>query len=316
MSRPRILYIYDVPNWGGEERGFYLQKYLSDIFDIDLIHEITIKENNYEIDKTYDLYYLAYHTMLGRGYTNYLDSKRIVCMITGRKVMMDIFKKSKEVMNEKIPKEEYLSSLMSKCCGVFVNNMLALKELKAWGKYKGTISYVPRGVDENLFKPIIDYPNDRFTLCYVGKPVPEKGLEDIIKPAAIKAGCNLIHNTKIWDEALPKNKMVSFYNKCNAYIVASTIDGTPNPMLEAASCGRPIISNIIGNAPEFIVDGYNGFLVRRDVESYVEKIQWMKSNFEKAKIMGENARKTILEGWTWRHSMQYEREAIKKALEA
>jgi glycosyltransferase involved in cell wall biosynthesis len=36
--------------------------------------------------------------------------------------------------------------------------------------------------------------------------------------------------------------------------------------LEAAACGRPIISNQIGNMPEFIKDGWNGFIVPRKLE--------------------------------------------------
>jgi len=71
--------------------------------------------------------------------------------------------------------------------------------------------------------------------------------------------------------------------------------------LEAAACGRPIISNPIGNMPEFIQDGYNGFLLPdRNVDWYVEKIIWLRDHRDKMIEMGLNARKTIEEGWTWR----------------
>ena len=105
--------------------------------------------------------------------------------------------------------------------------------------------------------------------------------------------------------------MRDFYNEGHVLMVASTTDGTPNPALEAAACGVPVLTNAIGNMPEFIKDGYNGFLVEREVSAYVEKLKWMKKNLDKVQQMGKNARKTIEEGWTWKHSMEYERKALR-----
>ena len=83
-------------------------------------------------------------------------------------------------------------------------------------------------------------------------------------------------------------------------MVASMEDGTPNPALEAAACGRPIISNQIGNMPEFIKDGWNGFLVERKIGAYVNKLKYLQENRNELIRMGNNARKTVLEEWTWK----------------
>lgn len=304
-----------MPNWGGEERGNYLKKHLSDIFTIDLTNEMEIKNNNYEIDQTYDLYYLAHHTMLARGFTERVPSGKIVAMVTVRKVVTNIFKNARPVHDKEMTHNEYIASLAKHCRAIFYNNLLCKEEVKF--NFAGIPRYyTPRGVDETIFiekKP--PPPLEKFTLCHVGKRIPEKGLDDFIIPSAEKAKCRLIYNTRIWDDALPKNKMCNFYNNCNAYVISSIMDGTPNTALEAAACGRPIISNRIGNMPEFIKDGYNGFLVKRDVEEYADKMRWMKNNYDKTVEMGKNARKTIEEGWTWRHSMEYERKAFKSVLE-
>jgi glycosyltransferase involved in cell wall biosynthesis len=95
--------------------------------------------------------------------------------------------------------------------------------------------------------------------------------------------------------------MPQFYQNIDVFIVASTTDGTPNGALEAAACGRPIISNHIGNMPEFIKDGYNGFLINGlDIGKYVEKIKILESDRKLLIEMGKNARKTVESGWTWK----------------
>ena len=98
----------------------------------------------------------------------------------------------------------------------------------------------------------------------------------------------------------------------DVFLVASVEDGTPNPALEAAACGRPIISNHIGNMPEFIKDGYNGFLVDRKIGEYVKKINYFKNNRKELIRMGKNARKTVLENWTWKKQAENYRKMFKK----
>jgi glycosyltransferase involved in cell wall biosynthesis len=96
--------------------------------------------------------------------------------------------------------------------------------------------------------------------------------------------------------------------------VSSETDGTPNGALEAAACGRPIISNKIGNMPEFIVDGYNGFLVPRNIEAYVEKLLYLKHNRTHLVEMGKNARKTIETGWTWKIQAENYRKMFRSII--
>ena len=143
--------------------------------------------------------------------------------------------------------------------------------------YDGQTFYAPRGVDPDVFYPEKEFEEKKdFVVAYVGKPVYQKGLPDYIKPACDIAGVDLIINDRNYTNALSPNEMRKFYNQADVYIVASTIDGTPNPALEAASCGKPVISNMIGNMPEFIEDGVNGFLVDMNVNEYVNKINILK----------------------------------------
>jgi glycosyltransferase involved in cell wall biosynthesis len=94
--------------------------------------------------------------------------------------------------------------------------------------------------------------------------------------------------------------MYKIYQEMDVFLIASVEDGTPNPGLEAAACGRPIISNPIGNMPELIKDGVNGFLVKRQIGAYVEKIRWLQKNRDKMIKMGLKNREEIEKHWTWK----------------
>ena len=61
--------------------------------------------------------------------------------------------------------------------------------------------------------------------------------------------------------------MARWYDSAAVLVVTSFSEGTPNVALEAAACGCTIVASRVGNMPELIRDGENGFLVERDPES-------------------------------------------------
>jgi glycosyltransferase involved in cell wall biosynthesis len=176
--------------------------------------------------------------------------------------------------------------------------------------------YLPNGVDANLFRPIEPIKeNGELIVGHVGKECPVKGQREYIIPAIQTTKAKSATNLRTWKDRLPHTEMPTIYNQMDVFVVASIEDGTPNPALEAAACGRPIISNRIGNMPEFIKDGYNGFIVPRKIGEYVNKIRYFQDNRSELIRMGENARKTILEGWTWKKQAENYREMFRGIFE-
>jgi glycosyltransferase involved in cell wall biosynthesis len=67
--------------------------------------------------------------------------------------------------------------------------------------------------------------------------------------------------------------------------------------------------------PEFIKDGYNGFLLdNRNVDEYVDRLKYLQNNRDKLIEMGKNARKTVEEGWTWKIQAENWRYMFKDIL--
>ena len=66
-------------------------------------------------------------------------------------------------------------------------------------------------------------------------------------------------------------------------------------MLEAMSCGLPVVSFSVGGIPDIIKNNHSGFLCNvNDLECMCEKIIWFYNNKDKIKIFGDNA-KVIVE---------------------
>jgi glycosyltransferase involved in cell wall biosynthesis len=260
--------------------------------------------NNNKTKKDYDLYYFLFHTMLiKKSVKRTLAKKKVITMVTVYPVIRPGFIKngaSSGKGNFSYAEENFLN-LANKCEAILANNIKSLNDLKRI--YKGNTYIATRGVDPDVFYPLTDKfikkPHNEFTIAFCGKPNPEKGFKSIIEPACKEAGVRLIDNQRNFTDALSEDDMRAFYNQADAYIVASTMDGTPNTALEAASCGKPILTNEIGNMPEFIKNGHNGFLIPLKLNKYINRIRWMAINQKRTFEMGQNARETILENWTW-----------------
>ena len=292
IRKPKILLISDVKDWAWWNKSEYIKKYLSDQFDIDLFAALT----DGPIDPVkYDLY-------LTFGFS-YIDLLRKV----------PYFKKITGVTAHRPLK--VIEPQMKKAYATHANSILLLNELKT---VHSNVFYVPNGVDEELFNITTPIPKERDNIIvgHVGKMFKEKGQVDFIIPAIEKAGAeSMLHTANHNNDMIKYNEMPLLYNKMDVFVVASIEDGTPNPALEAAACGRPIISNAIGNMPQFIKDGYNGFIVERDVDAYVEKIEWLRNHRDKMIEMGYNARKTIEKEWTWKLNVEAYRRMFNKILD-
>lgn len=121
----------------------------------------------------------------------------------------------------------------------------------------------PDGVDLELFKPL-PFP-DTFTVGWTGNPSIREGDYKgvgLIQDAASAAGIPLVIQS--FDKRISQAEMPQqFYRRISCYVCASEAEGTPNPVLEAAACGRPAITTRVGITGEVIWPGETGLFVER-----------------------------------------------------
>jgi glycosyltransferase involved in cell wall biosynthesis len=195
-----------------------------------------------------------------------------------------------------------LESLHEFSSAVFVNNLYLFREFEQL--LRVTLFYTPNGVDTAFFRPDPDrVARAGFRSGWAGSLSNQgrevRGYDDFIVPAVQRApGIELVTAARE-DRWRPQNEMLEFYRSLDVYLCASRFEGTPNPCLEAAACGVPLITTRVGNMPELIQDGINGFLVERTVDDFADKLKLLKEDPLLRKDMGRAARAHIA-GWDWK----------------
>jgi len=293
--KPKILMVCDVKGWAWWIKSHYIKKYLSNEFDIDIIN--IIGDGRKSINKKkYDIYFTFGYSFI--HYFNNIPKNKKITGITAHRNIKKI------------------SSSLKQAGFLHANSMLLYNEFKSINK---NIFYVPNGVDDQMFYKKKDYDlmnRDKIVVGHVGKLSPMKKQKEIIEPAMKqlkKYGFVYKPHYNNYKTKIPHNKMSDIYQNFDLLIVASIEDGTPASLLDGASCGIPTIGNNIGNIPEFVHSGYNGYNIgEAKIDNYVNL---MKKLTKKHIIqMGRHARITVENNWTWKIQAENYRKMFKKII--
>lgn len=202
-----------------------------------------------------------------------------------------------------------LATLAELARAVFVNNRLLLEEFRPL--LSQPVYYTPNGVDTGFFRPAMPQnppspppPVRPLRVGWAGSLTnhgpTHRGVHEFIAPAVAAvegAELRLAAREEKWRN---REEMLDFYRSLDVYVCASRTDGTPNPCLEAAACGLPVVTTRVGNMPEFIRDGENGFFVERDAADIAAKLRRLRDDPGLRERLGRAARATA-EQWDWRH---------------
>jgi len=176
------------------------------------------------------------------------------------------------------------------------------------------MTWISNGVDRAIYRISRRIesrePQILWTGCefHSGKHTNIKGYHEVLLPLAKRLEAWGIPYSfrkvisEIPERCFTTEEMVDWYNHGTIYVCASSSEGTPNPALEAASCGCIVISTAIGNMPELIEPGYNGELVERTVDALADAIRRCLPRYKEMAA----AMQRVIEGWDWRfRAVQY-----------
>ena len=116
---------------------------------------------------------------------------------------------------------------------------------------------------------------------------------------------------------VPPGQMNKWMKASDLFVLSSHTEGMPNALMEAMSCGLPVVATAVGGLPEAVGDCEGAILVPpKDVEALKEAIIKVVDNRELRVRMGAAGRKRAEEKFSIRRSakiiLDYLQEIIEK----
>lgn len=154
----------------------------------------------------------------------------------------------------------------------------------------------------------------RIKVLFVGNPRHPlessfaKPILDLIKRLKLKDTVYVIKN-------IPYTRMPEYYSAADALVIPSIYDAFPKVTLEAMACMTPVIASAIGGLTELIHDKKTGILVKpANPDELAEAIVNVVSSDDLRMKLGLNARKLVIDRFTWSHTAKRVMSVYQKIL--
>ncbi len=208
---------------------------------------------------------------------------------------------------------------------VLVNSHAVERELQERGVDAGQITVVPNGVDTALFQPSQVWPEDAGYILFVGRLVPQKGLDVLLKAFAVLVrrcpesrlsivgdGYLQLYLKRVarylgiagkisfidWSTGPP---LIRLYQDARFVIVPSYYEPFGIVALEAMACARPVIASRVGGLEEIVADGHEGWLVEAgDHLELAKRMAGLAADAAQRERMGRAGRLKA-QAFDWKH---------------
>ena len=130
---------------------------------------------------------------------------------------------------------------------------------------------------------------------FVGEPVTgiQPQIEQFIQDHMLDGRVKLLgakHNREVRELML----------KSDVFCLPSYGEGLPVSVLEAMSCGMPVVATSVGGIPEIVTPDMGGYLIApSDVESLVGALTVLRDHPERRQQMGEYNRRKVIEQYQY-----------------
>lgn len=212
-----------------------------------------------------------------------------------------------------------------------------------YGAPSARISVVPCGFDPDEFWPVtidarqqLGMSTDEFVLLQLGRMVPRKGVDNVIRATAIlrqqyQVPARLLvvgGNADLPDPAStpelgrlmaladelgvassvtftgqrPREQLRYYYSAANVFVTTPWYEPFGITPVEAMACGTPVIGTAVGGIKTTVVDGETGYLVPpNNPERLAERLAWLHQHPHMAQRMGWAGMRRAYQHFTWRN---------------
>lgn len=177
---------------------------------------------------------------------------------------------------------------------------------------------IPNGINTEIFSPIskdyardeLDLPKDKPVILFIAQDLKSrrKGFQYLLDAIKHLAKTEIIYivvgdNEKNSDKNIinlgyikDKSKLAKIYSAADVYVTPAIEDNLPNTVLEAMSCGTPVVAFNIGGMPDMVVPTKTGLLAEpEDSIDLANKINHLVKYPNESDYMSKICRKLIEE---------------------
>jgi glycosyltransferase involved in cell wall biosynthesis len=179
---------------------------------------------------------------------------------------------------------------------------------------------IPNGVDVEVFRPAALSRPARPVVLFVGRFDEQKGVDVLLQAWRALDGRAELHLAGTgWREEryrelaaslglrtvsfighVPRQQLPALLNQARLLVLPSRYENFPISLLEAMSCGIPVVTTRVGGIPELVTAGREGLLVPpEDVGALSGALITLVDDAERARAMGEEGRRTIGGRYSW-----------------
>jgi len=233
--------------------------------------------------------------------------------------------KMKRVLYYPLMMQRIIANKMDKIITVSYNSAVEIN--RAFGVPLEKLKVIYNGMDSNLFYPIKGVKKKENSIIFVGNIEDrKKGIIYLLKALKLtKRKVNLtivdggapnrssipalIEKLELNDRVeftgkISIERLIQLYTETEIAVAPSLYEGFGFPAAEAMACELPVISTTSGALPEVVGEhmktGYS--VPPRDSRAIAEGIDFLLDNREICKRLGKEARKRILEIFTWENA--------------
>ncbi|MGM0771765.1 MAG: glycosyltransferase [Halobacteriota archaeon] len=204
--------------------------------------------------------------------------------------------------------------ILNRCDIITVTGSYTRRYLESKGIKEDKVSILPHAVDNNFKR--VDSTRD-YDIVFVGRMAGVKHVETLIRSIEIVRRTH--ENVKVAiigeGECKPRleeltrelglmeniyfagyqSNVWNWYNRGKMSTLTSEREGFPYSVVEALSCGLPVISSNCGNVSDLIEHGYNGSIIDdyQDHSSFAKAIIELLEEPEKLSAYSNNAEKSV-----------------------
>ena len=218
-------------------------------------------------------------------------------------------------------------NVVRRASAIIVSSKNEYGEVLEFGINKKKIHIIPAGVDIAGYETHRAQSNEILKLLFVGRIARNRYLEPIIKAlqyldevkltivgseeksSSLSKKGYLAELKALADElgvgerinfvgAKYGKELINYYQAADVFIYTSLYENFGQTLLEAAAAGLPIISTPVGIAPEIIIDGETGFLVKGEPKMISEKIKEL-NNISTRREFSSRIKEIIKEKFAW-----------------